>query len=329
MRFEVDISEITILNFVGRLLRITGAEPWVKRSEWLAREERENGHMSDWLHDRFGVEWEIGELISSGQLVRGDGSDGQRARLYEMAAFATGAVNIYEHLSSSARNRFHGQLLDGLKTDKGLLSLQHEVSTVVHLVRSGFDVDLHDLENGGGFDFLAKRDGIEVEVECKMFSADVGRKIHRRLSAKLFKVLEPLLSQTFRFARGGLLVRITLPDRLTPAPSQYEGIKEAIQSAVLSANEFRSEHCTVDVKDFDVAASPFAGGDIETIDGGLVRSFVAALIGHQTTTLMTIFQPGVRVVLAVLESQKPDAVLDGIRRQLRDAAVDQFSGLRC
>ena len=68
-------------------------------------------------------------------------------------------------------------LVDGLQSDKGLLPLQHEMTTITHLLLNGFNVTCHDLENNGGFDFLASRDGVEVEVECKMVSGDIGKQL--------------------------------------------------------------------------------------------------------------------------------------------------------
>jgi hypothetical protein len=329
VQFPVEIHEATVPLLVERLVSITGVEPWTKRFEWLAREVQENSHMGEWLRERCGLEWELGASIESGDL-----SDTGRFRIqgrasrYELAAFAAGVSYIHEGLSPKGRNRLRGSLVDGLKVDKGLLSVQHEVATAVHLVRSGFDVQFHDLETGGGYDFLAVKGAAEIEVECKMFSADVGRKMHRRLSAKLFKVLEPALGQTFQSAAGGLLVRITLPDRLTPAPSQHNGIRRAVELGLLAGRPFENEYCVVAVQDFAIEGSPFAVSDIGQIQSAAAKEFVGRLAGHTNPTLMILVSPGRSAVVALLESRQPDAVLKGIRRQLRDAAVDQFSGTR-
>lgn len=328
MRFEVNLSEASIPSFVDRLLGITGAEPWVKRLRWIRREVTENPHMLDWLRSRFSMEWEFGKAITAGYFRRKDGTDHYADTLYEIASFATGAVRIHEELSVRGRNRFCGQLMDGLKSDKGLLSLQHEVATVVHLVRAGFDVDLHDLETGGGFDFLAKKGGVEIEVECKTFSADVGRKIHRRVAAKLFNIVQTSLLPVCRSVRCGIMVRVTLPERLTPASAQHDGIRQTVELALLAAQRVSSEHCTVDVQEFAIASSPFCSMDVNEIDQESVRKFVAELTGNKNPTLMIVTNPGERAVLVVLESRQADAVLDGIRRQLRDASVNQFSKSR-
>jgi hypothetical protein len=43
---------------------------------------------------------------------------------------------------------------------------------------------------------------------------------------------------------------------------------------------------------------------------------------------MHFFSPGRQALVLAIESRKPDRVLAGIRRQLRDTAEDQFGGER-
>lgn len=300
----------------------------MKRCAWIQQELSENPQMKDWLHDRCSVEWAMGEIISSGQLqtltpglLNGFGR-------YALASFAAGTVQLYENLSIGAKNRLRGQLVDGLQTDKGLLSLQHEISTLVHLVHVGFDVEAHDLESGGGFDFLARRGELEIEVECKLFSADIGRKIHRRHSAKLFKVLMPTIQKVFRDVNHGLLIRITLPDRLTGSPNQHQEISVALQASLLTNGSDTSQQHKVSLYDFDIARSPFIAASFQEIKREKVIEFIASLTGYKNSTLMMIIAPSKGAVIVTLESAKSDAVLEGIRRQLRDAAVDQLTGER-
>lgn len=328
MRFQVDIRESDVPLLVEQLLHIVGVEPWSKRFEWLAREVDENRHMAEWLRARCNIEWELGAAIANGDLLKPELFRIHNLGRYELAGFCAGLVQIYSGLSAVGQNRLRGTLLDGLKSDKGLLSLQHEIATAVHLVRAGFNVDFHDFESGGGYDFLAKNDGIELEVECKMFSADIGRKIHRRLSSKLFNVLEPVINQIFRGVSKGLVIRIALPDRLTPAPTQHNGIRRAVELGVLAGGVYKSEYCDVSVVDFNIANSPFSATEIMQIDHKAAKEYIGGLTGNSNSTLMIMVSPGERVVVAMLESKQPDSVLKGIRRQLRDGAVDQFSQTR-
>ncbi len=104
-------------------------------------------------------------------------------RHYKLYGFVV--VRIYEQLSLTGQKRLRGMQRDGLQPHNNLLSLQHEILTAVHLMGRGYDVEMNDLENGSGVDFIASLRGLELEIECKMFTGDIGRQIHRR------KALDP------------------------------------------------------------------------------------------------------------------------------------------
>lgn len=193
MRFSIEVHDTEVPQLLDGLIHVTGIEPWKRRFEWLMPQRP------------FRVE---------------------NMAEYELVAFAAGTVRSYERLSASGGGRLRGILLDGLKEDKGLSSVQHEITTAVHLMSRGFDVEFHDMEHGGDFDFVARKEDVETEVECKMFSADLGRKIHRRRSSTLCKALGSVLSQTYGSASVGMIVTVAIPipDRLTPSPEQHRGI---------------------------------------------------------------------------------------------------------
>ena len=148
--------------------------------------------------------------------------------------FAAGAVRIYEQLSERGKARFRGMLRDGLQPGSSLLALQHEVVTAVHLVSRGYDVQMNDLEGGSGVDYIASKDGLEIEVECKFFTGDLGRKIHRGKVLILHRYIADVVKDVFQRASKGLLVRVEIPDRLTCQPQQLEAIKRSLSIALLS-----------------------------------------------------------------------------------------------
>lgn len=328
MKFPIEVRDTDLQPMLAQFVDITGPEPWERRFEWLANEVSENRYMEGWLRERCGLELTLNEALVNGSLSTNAPFRIQTMEHYDLMAFIAGVTRTFQQLGSAGKYRLRGALLDGLKTDKGLLSVQHEITTAVHLMSRGFDVEFNDIESGGGVDFLARKEGIEIEVECKMFSADLGRKIHRRRSATLFKALEDVVNQTYRAATRGLLVRITIPDRLTPSPVQHLGIQHTLATGLLAGTMVQSEHCAVEVRDFSVTHSPFNLKDPRQLSQSALKQFAATLTGRPNTTLMSVFDPGKRAVIIMVESARPDAVLQGMRRQLRDAAVVQFSKSR-
>lgn len=328
MRFSVEVHQEQIPLLINQLVGIAGVEAWKRRFAWLDQELNENEHMQEWLLERCALEWALMQVIAGDEL-----RDPSRYRLdlpgrYELAAFASGVMAIDAHLSVQAKNRLRGQLVDGLKSDKGLLSLQHEVSTAVHLVQSGFDLTCHDLENGGGFDYVATREGLEIEVECKMFSGDIGRRIHKRAQAKLFRRLRARLLQVLNGLRTGLLLRVTFPVRLSSSDSQHAHVCAAVDTGLLSGAGFQSEECAVSTLEFDVASSPFGSLPQRPLDQATARRFVTTLTGNRNPAMAAMFTEGGQVLIVLFESAKPDDVLGGMRHQLREAAAKQFSGSR-
>jgi hypothetical protein len=328
MRFSVDVHDTEVASLLLGLVEITGIEPWKRRFEWLQRELSENHFMEDWLRERCLVEWTMNEVLADPSLILNQPFKVGTTAQYELVAFAAGTVRSYEHLSDSGQRRLRGVLLDGLKEDKGLLSIQHEITTAVHLMSRGFDVEFNDMDHGGGFDFIARKDGVEIEVECKMFSADLGRKIHRRRSATLFKALEDTLAQTYNSASAGLIVTVTIPDRLSRSPEQHHGIENAVRTGLLQGDAFtQTEHCTVRVLAFPIDQSPFNKAP-KQIPRQEIDQFVRERTGRSNSTLMILFSPKRRAVILSLESEKSDEVLNGMYRQLREAAKGQFTKTR-
>lgn len=325
MKFPTNVYDTEVLELLCGLIKITGIEPWKRRFQWLQREAGDNPLMEKWLRERCRIEWTFNEILCNQSLMPQQSFRVDGMAQYELVAFAAGIVRSYERLSESGRRRLRGVLLDGLKEDKGLLSVQHEITTAIHLMSRGFDVEFHDMEHGGGFDYVARKEGIEIEVECKMFSSDLGRKIHPRRSATLCKALEDVLAQTCRSASVGMIITITIPDRLTPSPEQHRGIEQTLRAGLLSGDALtRTEHCEVRTLEFSIEKSPF-NKTAKEASHKEVHQFVGERTGRWNSTLMIFFSPGRCAVILSLESSKSDDVLKGMRYQLREAAKGQFT----
>src|SRR5262249_3635967 len=156
-------------------------ELWESRAEELALQERQNRHFTNYFNERFAIERAVYEIVhherQSGRLPRIDSPLG--ARCYEAFAFAATLVRVYQRLSHGGRNRLGRLVFHYLKSPDGLVPLDLEMTTAGHLWSMGFDVRFADLEGEAQFDLLATKDGMELEIDCRVFSADVGRAVHR------------------------------------------------------------------------------------------------------------------------------------------------------
>ena len=93
-------------------------------------------------------------------------------------SFVALTARVFPRLPEPAQNPLKGRISGALKDNVGLSPLAFEMRTVAHLMARGFDVEFHDLCEGGGYDFLATDGDIVFEVECKSVSGDVGHRVH-------------------------------------------------------------------------------------------------------------------------------------------------------
>lgn len=196
-----------------------------------------------------------------------------------------------------------------------------------HLMLQGFDVIFHDLENSGGFDFLASRDGVEIEVECKAFSGDIGRKIHLRRQYQLGGLIYPALCSALE-TRGSTFIEMTLPTRLNG--SELPGLAHLISDTLRGGNQLAepSPPCLLRIESFSIEGSPFNWDErSQEVNKDEVASFVRERFGTETQNYLLLMSRRAGVGIVALRSQQPDGVLKGIYKQLK-AAADQLSGDR-
>lgn len=329
MRFDADVKDTDFLALLVRCCQITGQSAWDKKFEWLRQERRSNPFLHEWLHERHAIEIKLLQLLLQQQETGHFPlaiTDEEQYRLY---GFVATVARAHENLSLAGRNRLRGMLLDGLKSENGLMSLQHEMTTAVHLMTRGFDVEFNDMENGTGVDYVARKDGIEIEVECKMFTGDVGRQIHKRRVLSLHKALAPIVERVYESAHRGIFIRVTIPGRLTSNDAQISGIASTVSRGVLAGTATtHTDCCDVSIRDFDIASSPFAVNRIEDISRKDVAAFIGQKFGNANPNLVIFVSPGRSATVAMVESARADMVLKGIERQLRDSSKGQFTATR-
>jgi hypothetical protein len=237
-------------------------------------------------------------------------------------------VKVYERLSEKGRTRLAGSVRDALKNTTGLVSVETELRMAAHLMQKGFDVDFTDLEQRERFDLLASKAGIEIEVDCKSVSADVGRSIHGRRFRDFVARLRALrqLSQH----SGGLLVHIKIPDNLHDdardlAVETNSAISDALKNDI--SIDRSASVGNVRVRAFDLWESPFS--QRPTVSESDLSSFITkSLRPPENLNALSHYVPGIGAVVIVIESGRQDRVVDGIYRQLKDSALSQFSGNR-
>ena len=330
MHFVPEAVPAEIPAQMARLVAITGWKPWRHRLEWLQEQVRANPTMSYFVVERFGLELAFDQVRrhykQSGRYPWPP-QTAEQQRLYSVIAMIT---RCHHRLNPAGKKRLKGMLEDALKNDYGIAPLTFEFRVVAQLMMRGFDVIFHDMEEGGGFDYLAKNDDVEMEVECKFVSGDIGRKIHRKRMYQLGSVLLPETTDLLDRGCGGFLIRILIPGRLSGKSEQHHNIRHLMSQALADRTaDAKLNGYEVSISEFSVEDSPFGqlppdGISLEHVEKFLSDNFT----GIEDRNVLVNFSPRKGAVLVVVESAKKDAVLKGIHHQLKDSASNQLSGDR-
>jgi hypothetical protein len=232
--------------------------------------------------------------------------------LYSFAAMLT---RVYRRLPPSAQHALERKMVGALKDNVGLAPIVFELRTAAHFMRAGFEVDFHDLCGSGRYDFLVRRADIEMEVECKSVSGDLGRKVH------LFRQYQ-LGRELFRLMRSGAkqgtvrLAVATVPDRLFGEHKFMQDVARAVGAALDSAASVaEAAPCTVDYYEFPIESSPFDCPSPPQIGEEDVVAYCSRVMGYSVGPLLMVFAPKHNATIVAIRSSKPDEFLMGVYRK--------------
>ena len=233
----------------------------------------------------------------------------------ETLSFAFALTEVHKRLLPKARAKLEQRLYGSLKGSGSLAPIVHEMTVAVHLMTRGWDVEFHDLEEGQGFDYLAKNGAEEIEVECKRASADAGRRVHRD---DFGRFAGPLLPALQRFAHRGAadIVHLRVKDRLPSRDQDLSRLRDVVLGAMDTATAANGNDFTVDMLRVGLSR-PFNVGE------AVMRQEVEHHLGTAHYHLLYAGRGAELAVLAIT-SEEQDRVLTYIYKQLKHAA-EQFS----
>jgi hypothetical protein len=156
---------------------------------------------------------------------------------------------------------------------------------------------------------------IVVEVECKMASADIGRKIHQRHMVELSSKLWPILKHASAHVMGGHVLTVVIQDRLTGQNDQHRMIADGVRSLLLGkVSACRVQGVEINVQRFELETSCFWGLSQKLITADVVQSFLSERLGLGPRHAFTYGEPYRCCFVVILESRKKDKVAEGIYR---------------
>lgn len=328
-RPQLDLKAVP--KSIGPFLEIVGFQELQSRIAWMAERTRNNNYAQSVFFDRHALEFELHHIVTHfrkyGRLPVVNQAAGYISDEIRAYTFIWLLNKVYSLLNDKARKRLKGRIRLAFTDEEDLRSLEHELNVIAHLCRYGCKVTCHDLEGDGGYDFLAEREGLEFEVECKMISADKGHQIHLHDMLKLGEHFQRALDwQAYRSVEQGMLIRLTVAGRLPRNPELLRDIAEDCAQAALSGAPEPRADWSIDRAPFAIAGSPFASWN-QDLSLDLMDEFLTQRCGGSSPHRLVFAERGRSALVVGVRSAKPDQVQDEVYLELKRAAK-QLSGTR-
>ncbi len=324
IHIKTDRAHGEIPLIISNLKSIVGWKVWDDRVKALISQTRANPLWPDFIQDRHGLELAFHDIMHHYRF-RGKYPWAQSAKEQDFYSFATLFTEVYKRLGPQGQGRLRGMLQSGLEKECGLGPIAYEMQVAAHLMSRGFAVFFHDLECGGGFDFLATSGTTSVEIECKYISTDLGRKLHRRRVYDLGGILYPIMN---RHTDEGMLVRVTIGDRLTSQAPQQCLIRDRVYSVLLDGQKScGDDECFVTAEPFTIRDSPFSG-DTMSLRRTSVDNEVRKFFDIKNEHTLLHWRPNVSAVVVSLKSAKQDRLLPEMVKKLKADTKAQFTGTK-
>lgn len=273
----------------------------------------------------FSLETIIAEFRSSGNLVTNPLTS---RSIYDAVALVVHFSSICDSIEHRHARELGARIRGGIKNPEDLKALLYELQVAVLLSACGFDVTFPEATENGNFDILATKDGNQVEFECKMITADKGRRIHQREGRLILDSIRSELTPISGRLQSPMLVRVVFPDQPPKGPTACREIAKSVLAAVIGGPHLKFEHLRVEVSDIPPDAIIFAPDDPASPEAlRRVGRFLESL-GIRNRTHMVFGKKAAAPIIVSLECDKPDKVLPETIKTIAEACSRQLTGER-
>jgi hypothetical protein len=297
---DVSRDAAVVVDFIGQ-------DQYIESLESVGRSLNSKGFVTPYDDESFALELDLLNLERL-RLRSGGVFQSLPESCHAGVDFLIGLGQTIPHLSTGAKTRLLGRIKKGL--NEGLWPLQHEFRVAAALSKRGRDVYFHDLEEDGGYDFLATQDGMASEVEAKAISLYTAWPIKPEDINKLLVEVKECFS--WKDENTIPVLGLKFSSSLSPERTQ---LRELV-SALSEVAQTREEIYLPGIKIRSIGAVPNMPTD------KLVRASRLHSLTARKTVMVNAERP--KLVLE-LDSNKPVQLVKKMLRTLRETARDQFS----
>lgn len=245
MRLSTRMDLHLIPEIFRLFFAVTGEEPWLARRRELDHRRKTEPGVAAILNTVYSRELAISSLIMNRYRDFGYPSAYDRPDILASYSFVATFVRLFQKIPGPSSGRLVARLVGDLQhKDLGALTL--ELETIAHLSHLGFDLEFHDLTGaaGGSFDFLATKDGLEIEIDCKSISADTGNPITAFGAAAITSFSDHAI-KSYREAGQTIVLTIVTKNRISKRDNNSKEISKIIASSLIRRESILSDFSSV------------------------------------------------------------------------------------
>jgi hypothetical protein len=237
------------------------------------------------------------------------------------ATLIAGINRVRTYLPSKAHGRFRSVICGGLRPDRDIRQLEHEIRSFIHFGQKGLAITLADLESDGQqFDMECRSVAdIAFDVECKTVTEDTGAPVKTDLFVNLAEEFRRAMHSTTPTLESGIFVL-----SFRRPTEQCRDLATTLRNALCSS-PFVETHCD----DFGLVFEPRPEWTVLAASAAAneVRIVIGRDLGSAGYQRHVATKVGNRVFALALLSDRPNRLSEKVTSVLKEAA-DQCSRQR-
>ena len=303
-RLEASFHESDTRRILRDFIGMVGRSELMRITDRVRTELTRRKIVSQALRDRYAVSVGLAKAATYERSTGRPPKPLTTPELYAACIFAATAVDIARQLSPDGRNRLAGMIRDNLGLAGDLRRLQHEFTVAAHFAQRGWDLEFVDMEGRGQHDYLARKLGLEVDIECKTISGDKGNAIHQIDALNFMETVHAPLLETAK-PDACWTVDITFSNSLPKSSQDQLALSDQIAKCMREGGSgvaFDGGSFVVRRDEMPIVATDER---LQSFAAGVIRSLQEPLNGHAGA----IFDR--RHLLAIgVSSQRRSKILD-------------------
>jgi hypothetical protein len=223
---------------------------WIGFSALLEALERKHKSLADWTvleavtPQLFSIEYGLASTLRKWRSTRKLWYPKDKS-VYDAYSFVGACVELKHQLTSDQARIFRRRVISEILPSGRLCHLDHEFRSAQGLLNFGWDILHFGFCGDPGPDFIARRNGVEIELESKCLSPEIGLGISYEYAVRLLAGLSHALPSQYPNCFTTVRINIMSVDDL---PGGADSLRKLIVASYLRFKPFTSDAVTIQLE---------------------------------------------------------------------------------